>query len=172
MEIALDIPLEQVGSPLIREFHGYWEAKKNGRDLPSWDDIDPAELRSLLPNMLAVTIEHDPFRIFYRLVGTRIVQFRNELTGRYLDEIEEFPAEVKDGLTQEYQLVCTRRAPTYSRDVLLTRYGNSITFYGSIFPISSDGVTVDRCVAVEDFEGQHPDDLSPTETSRGYGRRR
>jgi hypothetical protein len=172
MEIALDIPLDQVASPLIQHFHNYWEAKKQGRDLPSWDDINPAELRGLLPNMLAVTVEHDPFRIFYRLVGTRIVQFRNELTGRYLDEIAEFPAEIRDGLVREYQLVCTRRAPTFSRDILLTRYGNSITFYGAIFPLSSDGVMVDRCVAVEDFEGQHPDDLAPTETDRGYGRRR
>lgn len=172
MEIFLDIPLEQVTSPLIRNFHDYWKAKKRGRELPSWEDIDPAELRGLLPNMLAVTIEYDPFRVFYRLVGTRIVQFRNELTGRYLDEIEEFPADVRDGLVKEYQLVCERRAPSHSRDILLTRYGNSITFFGSIFPLSSDGITVDRCVALEDFEGQHPDDLAPAETDRGYGRRR
>lgn len=171
MEILLDIPLDQVQSPLIKQFHAYWEAKKRGRAMPSWQDIDPGELRLLLPNMLVVGIEHDPFRVFYRLIGTRVVQFRNELTGRYLDEITEFPEAVRQDLAKEYQLVCSRRTPTFSKDFLSTKYGNTVTFFGSIFPLSSDGDTVDRCIAVEDYEGQNPEDIAPTETKRGYGRK-
>lgn len=172
MQIELDIPFDQVKSPIIRKFKAYWDDKRSTRNMPSWHDIDPTELREVLPHMFVVSIEYDPFRVFYRLVGTIAVSFRHELTGRYLDEVESFTEAVRVELADEYRLVCDRRTPTFSRDVLSTRFDNTATFYGSIFPLSSDGLTVDRCIAVEDYEGQNPDDIAASDSELGYGRKK
>ncbi|WP_374652687.1 PAS domain-containing protein [Dongia sp.] len=171
MIVELDIPFEQVTSPLVRRFHQIWDAKRDGRAMPSWQDIDPAEMRSILPNIIVTSIEQSPFRVFYRLVGTKAASFRHELTGRYLDQVTEFPEDVRAELAEEYQLVCSERRPTYSRDVLTTKFGHSITFFGAIFPLSSDGTQVDRCIAVEDYEGTRPDDIAKSDAGRGYGAR-
>lgn len=170
MLIELDIPFEQVTSPIIRLFHSIWTDKRGDRLMPSWQDIDPAEMRSILPNMIVVAIEMSPFRVFYRLVGTRAVAFRHELTGRFLDEITEFPEKVRADLTAEYRLVCDQKRPTFSSDTLKTNFGKDVVFFGSIFPLSSDGILVDRCIAIEDYESNRPDDIAPSDAGQGYGK--
>lgn len=169
MLVELDIPYEKVTSPMVRRFHDIWNAKCCGRPMPSWQDFDPAEMRAILPNMIVTSIEVSPFRIYYRLVGTKAASFRHELTGRYLDQITEFPEDVRAELAKEYRLVCEQKRPTYSKDVLQTKFGHTQTFFGSIFPLSSDGITVDRCIAIEDYEGTRPDDIAPADAGRGYG---
>lgn len=171
MLIEVDIPFELVTSPIVRRFHGIWTAKRGDRLMPHWQDIDPAEMRSILPNIFVTTIEAAPFRVFYRLVGTKAVAFRHELTGRYLDQIAEFPEDVRAELSAEYRLVFDQKRPTFSRDTLKTKFGNNITVFGSIFPLSSDGVLVDRCIAIEDYEGHRPDDIAQSDAGRGYGKR-
>jgi hypothetical protein len=171
MIVELDIPFDKVTSPLVRAFQQIWDKKRGDRQMPSWADIDPAEMRGLLPNMIVVSIEHDPFRVFYRLVGTKAASFRHELAGRYLDQITEFPEDVRAELVEEYQLACRERRPTFSRDILTTTFGHTITFSGSIFPLSSDGITVDRCIAVEDYDGTRPDDIAKVDTGKGYGKK-
>lgn len=170
MLVENDIPFERVTSKLVHWFHQFWDAKRGDRLMPSWHDIDPAEMRPVLPNIFVVSIEHDPFRVFYRLVGTKAAGFRHELTGRYLDEITEYPADIREELYGEYKMVCDQKRPTYSKDILETRFGHKMTVYGSIFPLSSDGVTVDRCIAVEDYEGSRPDDIGKADSGRGYGK--
>ena len=170
MLIELDIPFDQVTSPIVRGFHGIWTHKRGDRPMPSWQDIDPAEMRSILPNMFVISIEPSPFRVFYRLVGTKAVSFRHELTGRYLDEVTEYPDDVRAELTREYRLVCEQKRPTFSKDTLTTKFGNTLIVYGSIFPLSSDGIVVDRCIAIEDYSSNQPDDIAPSDAGQGYGK--
>src|SRR3546814_17152966 len=41
-----------------------------------------------MPNILIADIEQDPFRVRFRLVGTKVVEATGfEFTGKYLDEI-------------------------------------------------------------------------------------
>lgn len=170
MLVENDIPFERVTSKLVRWFHQFWDSKRGDRPMPSWHDFDPAEMRAILPNIFVVSIEHEPFRVFYRLVGTKAASFRHELTGRYLDEIVEFPDDIRAELKDEYKLVCDEKRPTFSKDILETRFGHKMTVYGSIFPLSSDGINVDRCIAVEDYEGSRPDDIGKADSGRGYGK--
>jgi hypothetical protein len=169
MIVELDIPFDKVTSPAVRRFYQIWNAKRGERLMPSWQDIDPAEMRSILPNMIVTAIEPEPFRIYYRLVGTKVASFRHELTGRYLDQVNEFPKDVRDELVMEYQLVCREKRPTFSKDTLTTKFGHTIAFFGSIFPLSSDGEHVDRCISIEDYEGSRPEDISLDDAGRGYG---
>jgi hypothetical protein len=56
--------------------------------IPDRTDLDPAEFKLLLPNILIADIEHAPFRVRYRVVGTRAVDATGfNITGRYLDDL-------------------------------------------------------------------------------------
>src|SRR5690349_8298694 len=55
----------------------YWQAKRGGRAMPARADIDPAEIKALLPYMILVDVIYDTeagLDFVYRLVGTREVE--------------------------------------------------------------------------------------------------
>ena len=62
--------IAELDSPLISRLEAYWLQKGAGRLLPSRADIDPAEIKDLLPQIILVRIEHDPLRVKYAVIGT------------------------------------------------------------------------------------------------------
>lgn len=50
----------------------YWTEKRGNRAMPRRADIDPTELRSLLPNVLLLQVLRDPLDFLYRVIGTEI----------------------------------------------------------------------------------------------------
>ena len=62
----------------------HWNRLRGARAFPSWAEIDPNDLKPILPHVLVVGIEQAPFRALYRLVGTEIVRFAKfDFTGHY-----------------------------------------------------------------------------------------
>jgi len=147
-----EVSIEQLKSSRMREFHAYWNSKQRGIVLPQRQDIDPAEIKSHLPYLVLVDIEVDPFRVRYRLCGSMVQQYDEELTGKYLDELRNTdPATI--GLIYEYyRLVVAERRPVFVQGHSISRpTGNNLTMEGGIWPLSSDGRSIDKCVAIEDF---------------------
>ncbi len=139
---------EQIESAAIRALFVYWSGKRRNGALPRRADVDPAEIPKLVPNIIIADIEYDPFRVRYRLAGTRIVAMTGyEFTGRYLDEIalpnDEGP------FLECYRLACDSRAPVITR--IKWRLGpNDAAEYDVCFlPLSDDGSTVDKVLAYE-----------------------
>lgn len=77
-----------VTSGRIRELASYWEAKRAGRAMPVKREIDPAEIKSLLPYLMIAELHRgDTLRIRYRLVGTEAARYAEEdYTNLWLDE--------------------------------------------------------------------------------------
>jgi hypothetical protein len=131
---------------------GYWNTMRGDRLFPSRDDIDPGAIKRLLPHIMLTGIEYNPFRVFYRLVGTEIVRFAKfDFTGCYADALQFQDTEGTDWSVY-YRAVVEARRPgiglthwTVAGD--LERW---IEFV--ICPLSSDGKTIDRCIAAEDYE--------------------
>jgi hypothetical protein len=94
------LEFSQLDSPRINRFHEYWKGKRSAEHaVPLRADVDPAELRELLPNIVIIEVEQPPLRFRYRLVGTRVVEFNKlDFTGIYLGTI---------GWEEEQQLVDT-----------------------------------------------------------------
>jgi len=59
-------------SKKIGEALTYWESKRSGRRMPARADIDPGEIRLLLPHVILLDVAHDPLDFRYRLIGTVI----------------------------------------------------------------------------------------------------
>ncbi len=80
---------EQAQSEKVRALFEYWQRlKRNGRPGPR-TAFDPTEVPALLSSLLLGDIEADPFRVFFRLVGTKVAAFsRLDFSGRYLDALD------------------------------------------------------------------------------------
>lgn len=143
----------QVRSPRIRQLTTYWQSKIRGESIPQRRDIDPVDLKTLLPNLMVVEIEAEPFRVLYRLAGTKVVEMnRIELTGRYLDELEEEDGTnfTREGIAAYHQAWSSQR-PVYGTYRWPTPSGAQYQVEFAIFPVSEPG-TAGQCLAIEDWE--------------------
>jgi hypothetical protein len=150
--LAREISFAELRSEPARRFDAYWRSKHRANLLPRRQDIDPAEIVDILPVFILVDIEDEPFRVRYRLCGTRVSLLDEELTGRYLDELKNTPADERQRVQEFYQLVCAERRPVYLRSTGASKQtGNPLAMEGAIWPLSGDGQRIDKCAAVEDF---------------------
>jgi hypothetical protein len=70
----------KISSDLIRTLNGWWASVAGGA-VPDRSLLDPVDFKELLPNIAIADVEPEPFRIRFRLVGTRIVNATG-LSGR------------------------------------------------------------------------------------------
>lgn len=79
----------RIESPRIRAFFDYWRGLAAGGAVPRRDQVDPAEIKPLLPYLMIVDLSPEPLRVYYRLVGTEVARFTGiDITGHYLHELE------------------------------------------------------------------------------------
>jgi len=69
----LQLPNGETEPCLIQQGYDYWLKKCNGRKLPSWADIDPAEIKHLLPNIVVIHVSYDPLDFVERITGDVIL---------------------------------------------------------------------------------------------------
>jgi hypothetical protein len=79
---------EAMISPIIRSAYRYGQTKCEGSHLPRRRDIDPIDIPKVLPHVSLVERDPDSGRMWYRLIGTALVDCLGfDCTGRYLDEV-------------------------------------------------------------------------------------
>lgn len=148
-----DIPLPDVSSRAITGFDAYWRRKMKGGFLPARTDIDPAEIKSLLPDIVLLNVEWEPFRCSVRLRGTRAEQFRPKGTTKYLHEGTTFDPGRREDYVTEMKFVATSRRPAFARDWMTTKFGGVRDIFAGLWPLAADGEHVDMLVVIEDFAG-------------------
>ena len=142
--------IDSVRSPLICGLRDYWRARCGARRMPRRADVDPADLRAMLPNLVLVDIKREPFRVLYRVVGTTIVRFAKfDCTGLHRDE---FAPAIDEDFHRIYRAVVDGGTPIAGSDLLHLDGHGKHPFEFAIFPLSTDGTTVDKCVGIDDYE--------------------
>lgn len=138
----------EVRSRMIGELHQWWQAHRNS-DIPDRAELDPVDFKHLLPNVLISEVVHHPFRIRYRLVGTRVVAATGlDITGQYLDELVSAQDEP---WIDDYGLAYRSRAPVFGTTWLVSAMGMRSSYEFGIFPLRKGGSRVDQFVAIEDY---------------------
>jgi len=146
-------PIEEAGgieSRAIRQLFDFWQNRCGNGRIPARSDIDPAEILPLLPNIIMVEFELAPFRVRFRLVGTKVVEVTGfEFTGRYLDEI----ASEADAapFAECYKIACRKQVPVARR--ITWRFDRETTgdYDFAVFPLESDGSFATQGIAIECF---------------------
>lgn len=135
-------PDSEPTDPLLRQLLDYWTKEKGDRIAPSRLDVDPGQIRALLPNVFLVERIGEPPRYRYRLVGTTVVkEFGEEITGKYLDEVDfDF---VTSRVVSEYDRAAKECRPIVSKWAYDKQSGRRMAYERLILPLSSDGRTVD-----------------------------
>lgn len=139
--------------PAITRLHDYWVSRCRGRAMPRRADIDPTEIAPLLPYIALVDIEPNPFRVRYRVVGTKMVEYvGHDFTGLYLDELK---FSKPDELLALYRRAAEERVPTFRSTTWRGSDGGVWALENAILPLSEDGVRVTQCLAIEELQDSH-----------------
>jgi hypothetical protein len=139
--------------PKLKRFYDYWRRIHPPAGLPGRQHVEPAELTPLLPNMWLLDVQRRPFRLRYRLVGTRIVDLaERDLTGQWLDEAHPHSRD-EPGFFADFEAVVERGQPNWrkGKPTLYLRHKDFATIERLALPLARDGTEVDVIMACTVF---------------------
>lgn len=83
----LPADLAAIEDPRLLRLAEYWLAKRAGRVVTRRADIDPMEMKWILPHVVLYDVEPDTGRLRCRLAGEEVrAMYATNIVGRYLDE--------------------------------------------------------------------------------------
>ena len=136
----------------LLEMYAYWQRKRGTRAMPARADIDPAEIKRLLPGVLLVDVQatDGALDFVYRLVGTREVDMRgHDPTGKRV--AEAYYGKSADLVTACYRRVVETCQPFLDEDCFHLP-GQEWSPSASIYlPLSSDGARVTMILVYSSF---------------------
>lgn len=138
--------------PKLQRFYRYWRQIHPPQGLPGRCHLDPLAIPDLLPGMWLLDVQPDPFRLRYRLVGTRIVDaIGREVTGQWVDEAH--PHLVGDpAYFERYRTVAETGLPSWRRGKVKAWTPDDYREIENLaVPLASDGRTVDVITVVTVF---------------------
>ncbi len=131
----------------LQELYEYWAAQRGARSMPARSDIDPVDLKKILPLLILIDVVPDPRRYIYRLVGTHEVEMRGgDPTGKPVDEA--YYAESAGDTAYYLDRVVRTRQPVLYRGTyqpLRTRTQREDVLF---LPLSKDGETVNMIMVL------------------------
>lgn len=144
--------IEDVPSTRARRMFRYWMEKKGAQRMPRRADIDPSEIKDLLPNVILTRLEYGPFRVLYKLVGTKAVENAGyDYSGHYLDQMD-FVSEIGTDWPGTYRWIAEHGEPVFGLCQIRFTDGVTKPYVVAMFPLSSDGTRVDQVISIEDLD--------------------
>lgn len=147
---------DQASSSKVKLLFDYWRRLHRNGKPGSRTDFDPTEVPSLLSSLLLGDIHADPFRVYFRLVGTKVAAFsRLDFSGFHLDALDYH------GRDSVEWLDCYRRIHATGIGVVgVNRVSwpddEPIEYEFAILPLERDGRPTASFVAIEDYDGIDP----------------
>jgi hypothetical protein len=144
------LPLDAIDQAGPKFLYAYWQRKLNGRRMPARSDIDPLDLKSVLPQLILLDVQSDPLDFRHRVAGTRTYDiFGFDLTGRSVRDIE--PRAFSDGVWASLVELTRDRAPQHVHLEFATADGYARSYRVLRLPLGDDGATVDRVLVMTGF---------------------
>lgn len=151
--IQSDDDLTRIGAhERVHRFFAYWRSLHRDGQLPGRQHVDPLAIPDLLPGAWLLDVQREPFRLRYRLVGTRVVEaIGREVTGQWLDEAHPDIGRDPRYLARSRAVVETgtpswRRGPPN-----LWRHEVYSMIENLIVPFAADGKTIDMLMTLTVF---------------------
>ena len=146
----------------IREGFCYWQGLRRGRLMPARRDIDPLDIRTLLPGVVLLDVNHQPsgcrntdmmtgldFR--FRLVGTEVAaRSAHDYTGRRLADIPHMAPGTP--FWQHRETVVRGRRPLYSTPSYVGPAKQIRSCHNLLMPLSENGDLVNMIFCLASFE--------------------
>ena len=140
--------------------YNYWASLLDGRDYPSIEDLEPADLKDFAPHsvLLDFTAGRDNPATSY--IGEEI---RAECDlGEVVQTIADVPSRsLLSRLTDHYMQIIANRAPVGFEAEFVNQRGDTICYRGILMPLSSDGDTIDFIYGVINWKTTGEDNKVP-----------
>lgn len=129
----------------------YWQSKVQGDRLPARADIDPLDIPALLPQVILLDVQPDPWDFRFRLIGTNVVHhLTTDLTGSWMSAIKQMAPQSR--IFDSCLEVAKSGKPSRSDTPYIGPHRNYVRAEDIILPLASDGSTPDMLlVFVEHF---------------------
>jgi hypothetical protein len=145
----------------VRQLAEYWLSLGNGA-APERSLLEPGAILQLLPFVLIVEFEDAPFRVRYRLTGTKVDEMTGiNITGRTLDE---FATGEYRNVVEGIQLCYAKCRETGQAVIESYHWPNdrdlSRLVWMGLFPLRVNG-EIRQCISIEDYGplGPQPDPI-------------
>ncbi len=143
--IGSDLPTLDIGTDERRmhvRAYNYWASLLEGRDYPSIEDLDPANVSGFAPHSVLLDFTGDPHNPATAYIGAAI---REECDiGAGVSRIDQVPSRsLLSRLTDHYMQIIANRAPIGFEAEFDNQRGHAICYRGILMPFSSDGDTID-----------------------------
>lgn len=150
-----DLIADPIADPLLRQLYDYWLKKRGDRAMPSRADIDPAEIRAVLPHLMLTDIVDGGRRLRYRLVGTAVVEsFGKNMTGMHVDEL--MTGTYREFIEGLYRDIVAKKRPVYSESTYFSHQAAQMWAQRLMLPLSDDGKTVNMVLSGQTFRFGSP----------------
>jgi hypothetical protein len=142
--------------PKIRQLYDYWLAihPSGGPPggLPGRQHFDPQQVPRLLAGLRLVEVQDQPFRLRYRLVGSRIDRvIGRSFTGRWVDDVHAGDPNYPE-LLEDYRATVVQRQPSWRRGPPRVRHDDKCSTLEVLrLPLATDGQTVDMVLSLTLF---------------------
>ncbi len=137
--------------PILGRAYEYWNSKCRGRQMPRRREIDPSEIKRLLPYLQIIEFVDGGARIRYRLVGTAIAATHGiDHTGKFFDEV--LTEAKRHYFEDSYRLMCREKRPILMYSRYFSRKDTQIICHRIVMPLSEDEVTVNQALVAMSFQ--------------------
>ncbi len=145
-------------STLNRQALEYWIKIRGTRAMPSRADLDPLDIRQILPHVVLLDVASDPLDFRYRLIGTKIVsQLNNDHTGKWMSEIPH--QKPPSTIWSSCETVVNQKLPMTTQIPYEGRNKDFAVSEDIVMPLSADGTNVTMLFVVIDFFRRSVEDL-------------
>lgn len=142
--------LDTIRSKIIRSGYEYWKSKCDGNKLPTWSDINPADIKPLLPNIVVIHVLQDPLDFLEKITGEMVLarSVLNSMGKNWRDYEGRGPESVIWGVFED---VVNSKQPSFQTIPYVGKHKEFMEIETVICPLSSDGETIDRIISFVDY---------------------
>lgn len=144
------LSLAQIAQRPLKHLFDYWQQKRGSRFAPGRADIDPLELKFILPQVLIFDVLDGGADFRARVAGTATYALHNaDITGDLLSTLK--PKEFARTILLHYQGIIAHQQPTYSRTGYWEGNFEAEAYHALRLPLSSNGRDIDMILVGEDY---------------------
>jgi hypothetical protein len=127
--------------PATQVLHDWWERKRGDRIMPTRAELDPIELKAILPDLVLIDVRATPdgegHLFTYRLTGTEIdSRFGIRLTGLTLDEIPFGDAGAL--IRRQYEAAVRDKRPVFCCHNVIVGGGRYVEYERLVVPLAGE----------------------------------
>ncbi len=134
--------------PRVARLYRYWLSIHPAVGLPGRQHFGPVRRAELPARIWLLNVQHNPFRMRYRLVGTSFVEaVGREVTGQWLDEAHPHLRN-EPGFFERYQRAAEQKQPEWRKGKpRIWAHRDFGEIENVLLPLAADGVTVNILLA-------------------------